>query len=93
MSFVGISKYSLDEAKVNRVMVLSVPDLDQRLDEIIKTFNSIVESISEKLTKDPIFALLSRAYFDYKNELQFIKELIVFKKYKNNKDIKFKRTN
>ena len=90
VSFVGISNYSLDAAKVNRALVLSVPDLDQRLDEIIKTSNNIVESISERLAKDPIFALLSRTYFDYKNELQFIKELIVFKKYKNNKDIKLK---
>ena len=49
ISFVGISNYSLDAAKINRALVLSVPDLDQKLDEIIETSNNIVDSISEKL--------------------------------------------
>jgi hypothetical protein len=85
ISFVGISNYSLDAAKINRALVLSVPDLDQRLDEIIETSNNIVESISEKLIKDPIFEILSNTYFYYKEELQFIKELVVYKKYKSEK--------
>jgi len=83
ISFVGISNYSLDAAKINRALVLSVPDLDQRLDEIIVTANNIVESISEKLKKEQIFEILSNTYFNYKKELQFIKELVVYKKYKN----------
>ena len=31
VSFVGISNYTLDAAKINRALVLSVPDLDQKL--------------------------------------------------------------
>ena len=83
ISFVGISNYSLDAAKINRALVLSVPDLDQRLDEIILTSNSIVESISEKLINEKVFEILSNTYFNYKIELNFIKELVVYKKYKN----------
>ena len=89
VSFIGISNYTLDAAKINRALVLSVPDLDQRLDEIVKTSENIVESISENLKKEPIFKLLSKTYFDYKNELQFIKELVVYNQYKkdnNNKN-------
>ena len=81
VSFVGISNYSLDAAKVNRALILSVPDLDQRVDELMETSRNIVESISDKLKNDKIFEILSRTYFDYKNLLQVIKELIVYKKY------------
>jgi len=84
VSFVGISNYSLDAAKVNRALILSVPDLDQRVDELMKTSSNIVESISDKLKNDNIFEILSRTYFDYKNILQIIKELIVYKKFVQN---------
>ena len=89
VSFIGISNYTLDAAKINRALVLSVPDLDQRYDEIVKTSENIVESISDNLKKEKIFKLLSKTYFDYKNELQFIKELVVYNQYKkenNNKN-------
>ena len=81
VSFVGISNYSLDAAKVNRALILSVPDLDQRVDELMQTSKNIVESISDKLKNDKIFEILSRTYFDYKNTLQIIKELTVYKQY------------
>ena len=81
ISFVGISNYSLDAAKVNRALVLSVPDLDQQLDDLIETSRNIVESISEKLKNEPIFKIISNTYFTYKNELQFIKELVVYSQY------------
>ena len=90
VSFVGISNYALDAAKINRAMVLSVPDLDQRLDEIIQTSQNIVESISEKLKKEPIFKILSKTYFDYKDELQFIKELVVYKQFRGLPDIQIR---
>ena len=77
----GISNYSLDAAKVNRALILSVPDLDQKVDELMQTSKNIVESISIKLKNDKIFEILSRTYFDYKNLLQIFKELIVYKKY------------
>ena len=81
ISFVGISNYSLDAAKVNRALVLSVPDLDQKLDDLIETSLNIVESISEKLKKEPIFKIISNTYFRYKELLQIIKELVVYKQY------------
>ena len=81
VSFVGISNYTLDAAKVNRALVLSVPDLDQKLDEIIETSVNIVESISPNIKNDEIFKILSNTYFQYKIQLQMIKELVVFKKY------------
>ena len=81
ISFVGISNYSLDAAKVNRAIVLSVPELDQKLDDLIETSSNIVESISEKLKNDAIFKIISIAYFKYKEELQLIKELVVYKQY------------
>jgi len=81
VSFVGISNYSLDAAKINRALVLSVPDLDQKLDDLIQTSENIVESISDKLKKEPIFEIISKTYFGYKRILQIIKELIVYKEY------------
>jgi len=81
VSFVGISNYSLDAAKINRALVLSVPDLDQKLDDLIQTSENIVESISDKLKKEPIFEIISKTYFEYKKILQVIKELVVYKIY------------
>ena len=89
ISFVGISNYSLDAAKINRALVLSVPDLDHKLDELIKTSMNIVKSICNKLEKEKIFEIISNTYFSYKELLQFFKELIVYKKYvfeKNNQE-------
>ena len=83
VSFVGISNYTLDAAKINRALVLSVPDLDKRQDEIIETASNIVESISPNIKGDEIFKILSNTYFEYKKQLQTIKELVVFKKYVN----------
>ena len=81
VSFVGISNYSLDAAKVNRALILTVSDLDQHVDELIETAYNIVESISDKLKNDTIFRILSKTYFEYKNELQIMKELIVYNQY------------
>ena len=92
VSFVGISNYSLDAAKINRALVLSVPDLDQKVDDLIETSKNIVESISDKLIKEPIFGVISKTYFEYKRILQNIKDLVVYSKYidinKNNEEEK-----
>ncbi len=85
VSFVGISNYSLESAKIDRAYVLSVPDLDQKIDDIIQTSENIVESISYKLKKEPIFEIISKTYFQYKNIVHIIKELTVYKKYSKNK--------
>ena len=82
VSFVGISNYTLDAAKINRALVLSVPDLDQNLDDLIETSKNIVESIFDRLKEEKIFEIISRTYFSYKKELQIIKELVVYEKYK-----------
>ena len=73
VSFIGISNYSLDAAKVNRAMNLSVPNLEDKIDQLINTSKSIVERISEDLSNLKIFEILARAYYDYKNKLNFIK--------------------
>ena len=81
VSFVGISNYSLDSAKLNRFMVLSVQNLDEKVDQLIITSKAIVEKISEDLYKNQkqVFDTLVRTYYQYKNFLNFIKELIVYK--------------
>ena len=92
--FIGISNYSLDAAKVNRALSLSVPNLEEKLDQLKTTSKSIVESISPDISKDNskllIFNILSRAYQLYKYYLNFIKKLIVLKKFIKNKE-EFKR--
>ena len=50
--FIGISNYSLDIAKVNRTLNLSIPNLEEKLDQLKATSKSIVESISEDLSKE-----------------------------------------
>ena len=82
VSFVGISNYTLDAAKINRALVLSVPDLDQNLDDLIETSNNIVESIYDRIKDEKIFEIISTTYFLYKKELQTIKELVAYKLYK-----------
>ena len=82
VSFVGISNYTLDAAKINRALVLSVPDLDQNLEDLIETSNNIVESIYDRIKGEKIFEIISTTYFLYKKELQTIKELVAYKLYK-----------
>ena len=87
--FIGISNYSLDAAKVNRALSLSVPNLEDKLDELKTTAKSIVESISDDIYKDNlIFNILARAYNLYKYYLNFIKKLIVVKQYAKGKNLK-----
>ena len=86
LSFVGLSNYSLDAIKSNRAIILSVPDIDQKVDDLIETSYNIMESISDKLKKDKICDILSKTYFIYKRELQIIKELMIYKTYVKNKD-------
>ena len=81
VSFIGISNYSLDAAKNNRALILSVPNLEDRIDQLIETSRCIVKSISENLSSEKIFEILSKAYSKYKKTLNFIQELIVLKKF------------
>ena len=96
--FIGISNYSLDAAKINRALSLSVPNLEDQLDQLKATSKSIVESISKEISKDTskifVFNILSRTYYLYKKYLNFIKKLIVLKKFlKKNENFKGKNLN
>ena len=82
ISFISISNYALDPAKVNRAFYLSVPNLESLLDRLKDTAKSIVESISEELIEDnniKIFNIISQAYYLYKRYLIYIKEFMVLK--------------
>ena len=85
--FIGISNYSLDAAKINRALSLSVPNLEDKLDQLKSTAYSIVKSISEDASYQDnlIFDLLSRTYHEYKKWLIFIKKLTVLKIYFDSK--------
>ncbi len=61
--FIGISNYSLNAAKIYRALSLSVPNLEDRLDQLKSTAKSIIESISKDIYKDNlIFNILARTY-------------------------------
>ena len=81
VSFVGISNSPLDSSIINKALFLSVSDLDRKLDDLIETSYNIVGSISEKLKNNIIFRILCNTYFRYKDILQIIKELIVYKQF------------
>ena len=57
--FIGISNYSLDATKVNRALNLSVPNLEDKLDQLKNTAKSIIESISDN--NNLIFNIFARA--------------------------------
>jgi len=89
--FIGISNYSLDAAKVNRALNLSVPNLEDKYDQLKITVQSIVESISDDIYKDNlIFNILARAYNLYKKYLNTFKKLTVLKKYSETTNLKGK---
>ena len=81
VSFIGISRYSLEAAKLNRFIILSVQNYDEKVDQLLITSKAIIENISEDLYKNQkqIFDILIKTYYEYKNTLYFIKELIVYK--------------
>ena len=65
-----------------------MPNLEEKLNQLKATSKSIVDSISEDISKESskilIFNILSRAYKLYKYYLYFIKKLVVLKQYINN---------
>jgi len=76
--FIGLSNYSLDAAKINRTLNLSLPNLEEKIDQLKATSKSIVSSINYDISCDTskilIFNILSRAYQLYKKYLNFIKK-------------------
>ena len=82
ISFVGISNWTLDAAKINRTLNSSVPDLDSDIDGLKDTSISIVTSINGDFENRPIFAeIIPNVYFNYKHRLKILKKLTVYKKY------------
>ena len=66
----------------NRTLVLFVQDLDRNLEILENSGDNIAESISDKFKENKIFfQILSRTYFEYKNIIKNIKELMVYNKY------------
>ena len=83
ISFVGISNYSIDAAKENRALCLSVPDLHNKLEDVKNTCISIAKSINISFEEKEIFKqILPNVYFDYKEYLKVLKELTVYKQFK-----------
>ena len=82
VSFVGISNWILDAAKLNRALCLSVPDLDDNLNDVKSTCISIAESINFEFANKPIFEkILPNVYFNFKDYLKVLKILTVYKQY------------
>ena len=70
IAFVGISNWKLDAAKMNRGIILSVPEPDQQ--DLINTGNTIANSYNEFLTSthSQLYNNLSITYYKYKNQLK-----------------------
>jgi len=82
LSFVGLSNWKLDSSKLNRVLYLSVPDLDRQSDDLIETARCIAESIRENNNIDQVLLkILCESYKSYKEEVRKIKEYVVFKEF------------
>ena len=62
LSFVGFSNWKLDSSKLNRVLYLSVPDLDSHIDDLKETAKCIAESIRENNIDQKLLILLCKRH-------------------------------
>jgi len=83
LSFVGFSNWKLDSSKLNRVLYLSVPDLDKNIDDMIDTAQCIAESIRENNIDPKFLEVLCNSYKSYKEMVIKIKEYVVYKELEN----------
>ena len=82
ISFIGISNLTLDVSKINRALCLSVPDLDNNLDDLKMTSIYIAGSINDYFSSNKIFnKILPNVYYQFKENLKILKKLMVYKKY------------
>jgi len=81
LSFVGFSNWKLDLSKLNRVLYLSVPDLDRQIDDLKETAKCIAESIRENNIDQLLLDILCKSYKSYKETIKKIKEYVVFKEF------------
>jgi len=80
LSFVGFSNWKLDSSKLNRVLFLSVPDLESSIDDLKDTSNCIADSLGGNSNYDPeLLTILSQSYKLYKENVKKIKEYVVYK--------------
>ena len=80
LSFIGFSNWKLDLSKLNRVLYLSVPDLDTQYDDLYNTSKCIAESIKgEKNTDNTLLELICKSYEKYQDTVKKIKEYVVYK--------------
>ena len=77
LSFVGFSNWKLDSSKLNRVLYLSVPDLN--LDDLKETAKCIAESIRENNIDPNLLTILSKSYITYQEKVRLIKDYVVYK--------------
>ena len=70
VSFIGISNWRLDAAKMNRTIFLAIPDIG--LDDVNITVKAIAHSYGQDLyTKyENEYQLLGKIYYNYKEELE-----------------------
>ena len=92
--FVGISNYSLDVAKANRALYLSVPNLEDDINILNNIAQGIVENISKELIGNKVnkllYEIISRAYKEYKDFLFHIKGIIMLKQFFKKKKMNIK---
>ena len=72
LSFIGISNWVLDAAKMNRGFTLSVPELHENVQDIHETCEKLVKSINPYLFEDKykkIFEGIYTSYINYKKDL------------------------
>ena len=82
ISFVGISNWSLDAAKINRALVLSVPDLDESIDDLKETSIKIAETFKENFKENILFKdILPTTYYRFKKFLENLKFLTAYKQF------------
>ena len=82
ISFIGISNWTLDVTKINRALCLSVPDLDNSLDDLRMASTIIAGSINDYFSSNKIFyKILPNVYYQFKQNLKLLKKLTVYKKY------------
>ena len=75
VAFIGISNWTLDASKMNRLIFVARPDLD--LDDLFETAKVIAKSFKNGIEEkyDNVFKALSKSYFEYKALIKESKNL------------------
>ena len=74
ISFIGISNWRLDAAKMNRTIFLAIPEI--KLDDVNKTVEAIANSYNDEIYRKykTKYKLLGKIYYNYKDALNKEKE-------------------